>query len=155
MGRVAGSYGVQGWVRVMLYGDVPDALVAARIWRVGALDYEVDATKLHSGMLLAKLSGVGSREAALKLRGEMVMLARQALPAAGEGSVYWSDLVGLEVMNGQGESLGAVKRVFSNGAHEVIELSGEKERLLPWVPAVVRRVDLEARRIEVDWQADW
>lgn len=155
MGRVAGAYGVNGWLRVVLYGDTPDLLVATPNWRIGAVEHPVTATRLHSGALLAKLSGIENREAALKLRGETVTVPREALPDAGEGSIYWADLVGLEVVNGRGEALGAVQRVFSNGAHEVIELAGERVRLLPWVPAVVKRVDLEARRVEVDWQAEW
>jgi len=155
MGRVAGAYGVNGWLRVVLYGDTPDTLAATPSWLIGAGEYEVTATRFHSGALLAKLAGVESREAALKLRGETVALPREALPDAGEGSIYWADLVGLEVVNGQGDALGIVERVFSNGAHDVIELAGERQRLLPWVPAVVKRVDLEARRVEVDWQADW
>ena len=44
----------------------------------------------------------------------------------------------------------------SSGAQDVMELAGASgPRLLPWVSAVVKRVDLEARRIEVDWGADW
>jgi 16S rRNA processing protein RimM len=155
MGRVAGAYGVNGWVRVVLYGDAPDTLAATATWQVGESEYAVLATKFHSGALLAKLSGVETREAALKLRGQTVVLPREALPDPGEGSIYWADLVGLEVVNGQGDALGVVERVFSNGAHEVIELAGERQRLLPWVPAVVKRVDLDARRVEVDWQTDW
>jgi 16S rRNA processing protein RimM len=51
--------------------------------------------------------------------------------------------------------LGEVKRLFTNGAQDVMELSGKKERLIPWVPAVVKKVDLADRRITVEWGADW
>jgi ribosomal 30S subunit maturation factor RimM len=37
----------------------------------------------------------------------------------------------------------------------VMELAGDRVRLIPWVPTVVKDVDLEAKRIEVDWGADW
>ena len=153
MGRVAGSYGVRGWIRVTLLGD---GLAAQRSWQVGATEYRVEQTKPHSGALLAKLAGVEDREQALRLKGKEVSVPRDRLPAPAEGIYYWADLVGLEVVNAQGLVLGVVKGMFSNGAHEVMELSGEKrERLLPYVPAVVKRVDLEARKIEVDWGAEW
>ena len=85
-----------------------------------------------------------------------MLVPRTALPAAAQGTYYWADLVGREVVNAQGLLLGVVQGMFSNGAHDVMELSGDKrERMLPFVPAVVRRVDLEGRRIEVDWGADW
>ena len=149
-GRIAGSYGVRGWVKVMV--DEPEVLARQPSWWLGGADYPVRETKLHSGTLLAKLDGVDSPEQAKTLKGKAVSIPR---PAAGEGRYYWSDLVGLEVVNGQGQVLGAVKRMFSNGAHDVMELSGERERLLPWVPPVVKKVDLQKKRIEVEWGADW
>ena len=81
MGRVAGAYGVNGWLRVMLYGDTPDTLSATPSWQIGAGEYAVTATRFHSGTLLAKLSGIETREAALKPRGETVAVPREALPA--------------------------------------------------------------------------
>jgi ribosomal 30S subunit maturation factor RimM len=46
--------------------------------------------------------------------------------------------------------------MISSGAQDVMELTGAQgARLLPWVGVVVKRVDLEAGRIEVDWGADW
>ena len=80
---------------------------------------------------------------------------RERLPAAGDGHYYFADLIGLEVVNGQGERLGTVKQLFSGGAHDVMELEGERQRLLPWVGAVVKQVDLPGRRITVEWEADW
>jgi 16S rRNA processing protein RimM len=155
MGRVAGSYGVHGWVRVIPYSGVPDALAACAAWRIGDAEYRVQETKIHSGTLLAKLPGIASREAALELKGAKVAVPRAALPDPEQGRYYWADLVGLEVVNSQGLVLGVVKELFSHGAHDVMELSGERRRLVPWVSAVVKRVDLEAKRIEVAWGADW
>ena len=111
---------------------------------------------MHSGRLLAKLAGIESREQARALKGKRVSVPRSALPAPAQGTYYWADLVGLDVVNAQGLVLGVVKGMFSNGAHDVMELgSDERARLLPFVPAVVKYVDLEGRRIEVDWGADW
>ena len=149
-GRVAGSYGVRGWVKVVV--DEPEVLAAQPGWWLDGVEYQVKDTRLHSGKLLAKLAGIDSPEQAAKFKGKPVAIPR---PEAGEGRHYWSDLVGLEVVNAQGLVLGVVKGMFSNGAHDVAELSGERPRLLPWVPAVVKKVDLPERRVEVDWGADW
>ncbi|MGA8050462.1 MAG: ribosome maturation factor RimM [Burkholderiales bacterium] len=156
MGRVAGNYGVRGWIRVKPYSAVPEALAGHATWRIGAVDFAVEETRLHSGSLLAKLAGVGTREQALQLKGEKVVVPRTALPEPEAGQYYWADLVGLEVVNSQGSVLGVVQGLFSNGAHDVMELAGDRStRLVPFLPAVVRRVDLEARRIEVEWGAEW
>ena len=55
----------------------------------------------------------------------------------------------------KGESLGIVKRMFTNGAQDVMEVQGSKTHLLPWVAAIVKDVDLAARRIRVEWGSDW
>ena len=59
------------------------------------------------------------------------------------------------MVNGQGASLGVVTRTYSNGAHDVIEVVGDRTRLIPWVAAVIKEVDLPKRRVEVEWGADW
>jgi 16S rRNA processing protein RimM len=104
---------------------------------------------------VAKLDGIETREQALALKGETVSIERAALPEADEGHYYLADLVGLEVVNEQGERLGTVKQWTTNGAQDVMEVAGERTHLIPWVAAIVKGVDLAARRVVVDWGADW
>jgi 16S rRNA processing protein RimM len=149
-GRVAGSYGVRGWVRVAV--DEPEVLARQPSWWLDGIAYAVTGTKQHSGTLLAKLAGVETPEAAQKFKGKAVVVPR---PAAGEGRYYWTDLVGMNVVNEKGEVLGRVRAMSSNGVHDVMELAGDRVRLLPFVPAYVKSVDLPNQRIEVEWGADW
>jgi len=152
MGRVAGSYGVRGWIKV----ERPEeGLADCGEWWIGGEVHAVQETKAHSGTLLAKLAGVPNREVALKMRGRAVAVSRAALPKLQAGHYYLADLVGLEVVNEQSEKLGVVKRWIFNGAQDVMEVAGERERLIPWIPSVVKAVDLAKRRIEVEWGADW
>jgi 16S rRNA processing protein RimM len=152
MGRVAGSYGVRGWIKV----ERPEAgLAECGEWWIGGEPHAVEETKEHSGTLLARLAGVGNREAALKLRGRAVAVSRAALPKPDAGHYYLADLVGLEVVNEQGIVLGAVKSWTFNGAQDVMEVAGDRARLIPWIPTVIKAVDLARRRIEVEWGADW
>src|SRR5919201_677252 len=135
MGRVAGSYGVRGWVKVAPAGGVAQSLAAAREWWIDGEPYAVAAAKLH---------------------GASVALERAALTDPGEGHYYLAGLLGLEVRNEQGEVLGTVKQWLSNGAQDVMELvAGSRTRLIPWVSAIVKEVDLGAGRVVVDWSADW
>ena len=141
--------------------DEPEVLAQQPAWWLAGVEYPVRETKVHSGTLLAKLAGIESPEQAKAFKGKPVSIPR---PAAGEGRYYWSDLVGLEVVNEQGVVLGVVKQMTSNGVHDVMEVSvmeaaGTKgktrTRLLPFVPVYVKKVDLQNRRIEVEWEADW
>jgi 16S rRNA processing protein RimM len=152
MGRVAGSYGVRGWIKV----EAPQqALSRCRKWSIGGAEFPVEQVKEHSGTLLAKLAGLESREAVLKLKGSTVYVRRELLPAPEAGHYYLADLVGLEVVNGQGVVLGVVKRWLFNGAQDVMEVAGERTQLIPWIASVVRDVDLPRRQIQVEWEADW
>ena len=156
MGRVAGSYGVRGWIKVAPGGGVAQTLVDAREWWIGEQPYSVAEAKRHGATVVAKLEGVETREQALRLKGARVSLERAALADPGEGHYYLADLVGLEVRNEQGELLGSVKQWLSNGAQDVMEVvAGSRIRLIPWVSAVVKEVDFAGRRVVVDWGADW
>jgi 16S rRNA processing protein RimM len=155
MGRVAGSYGVRGWIKVAPGGGVAQALGAAREWWIGERAYRVAEAKQHGASIVARLDGIETREQALCLKGEQVAVERGALADPGEGHYYLADLIGLEVRNEQRQVLGTVKRWFSNGGQDVMEVAGERTRLIPWVSAIVKNVDLGAGRIVVDWQVDW
>lgn len=141
---------MRGWLRVVV--DEPELLAAAPLWWIGGVARVVQESRPHSGTLLAKLEGIENPEEAQKLKGKPVEIPR---PAPGEGRYYWSDLIGLEVVNEQGLMLGVVRHMSSNGVHDVMEVKGERTRLLPFVPVYVKKIDLQSRRIEVEWGADW
>ena len=82
---------------------------------------------------------------------------RSALPEPGAGEFYWSDLVGLAVVNRVAEKLGRVSKVLETGAHPVLHVESEDGvvRLIPVVAAYVDAIDPAAGRIMVDWPADY
>ena len=81
---------------------------------------------------------------------------RSALPAVHD-EIYWEDLKGFAVVNRSGVRLGEVRDVVEHGAHPVLRVMDEAgpERLIPYVPAIVHGMDVEAGRIDVDWEADY
>ena len=158
MGRVAGAYGVRGWLKLAPEGGVRQALAQASEWWIGSRAHRVVEAKVHGSTVIGKAAGIETREQALALKGSVVSVRRESLPEPEAGHYYLVDLLGLTVVNEQGEALGVVKRLFSNGAQDVMELAqaaGGATRLLPWVPTVVKKVDLGARTIHVEWGADW
>lgn len=161
LGRLGGAWGVRGWLRVESFTDPADAVLDYRRWTLvqpGREPLEVTPRegRLQGQSLVVHLEGIDDRDAALALRGSTVTVPRSALPPAGEGEHYWTDLVGLEVVNVEGVSLGRIEGLFETGANDVMVVRGDRERLLPYVPdQVVLRVDVAAGRMEVDWQPDW
>jgi 16S rRNA processing protein RimM len=155
MGRVAGAYGVRGWLKLAPEGGVRETLARAQEWWLGERAYGVLEAKVHGATVVGRVEGIDTREQALALKGSTVSVRREALPELEPGHYYLADLIGLAVVNEKGEPLGVVKRLFTNGAQDVMEVAGEVTRLLPWVPAVVKKVDLAERTIHVEWGADW
>lgn len=161
MGRIVAPYGVKGWVRIEPYSADPGSLRAYPAWWVGNKDgwreLKVARSVLqHGTSLVARFEGCEERDAAQALKGREIALERAALPQSAKDEFYWADLVGLGVVNMQGEELGKIAGLFDNGAHAVMRVvAGETERLLPFVEQVVRQVDLAQGRVRVEWELDW
>jgi 16S rRNA processing protein RimM len=115
---------------------------------------------MHSGMVVASAREVDDRDAAESLRGARIFVSRSSFPTAQKDEYYWVDLIGLTVLNREGVTLGTVTELLSTGAQTVLvmesELEGKRiERMIPFVSVYVDDVDLAARRIVVDWQAEY
>jgi 16S rRNA processing protein RimM len=159
MGRVLGPFGVRGWVKLRTFTESLGSLTAYPVWWVSDgqrwREVVVEETEVHTAHLVAKLAGVNDRDQAFALRGQEIAIARDALPPIEEGEYYWADLLGLEVVNVQGEVLGVVEDLLETGANDVLVVKGERQHLLPYVGAVVLDVNLQQRQIRVDWGLDY
>lgn len=164
MGRIHGLFGVRGWVKVYSHTVPSEGILAYPRWHVGrAGDWQpmrlVDG-RIHGKGLVALLAPIddepiAERDVAAGLVGSDVAVAREDLPPLPEGEHYWRDLIGLRVINRDGDALGEVAEMMDTGAHGVLVVAGERERLIPFVRgAIVEAVDLDAGRITVDWHPD-
>lgn len=163
MGRLLAPFGVKGWIRLRPFTAAPDTLLEHKTWWLAPAngngawtEYRVVDAKAHGATIIAVLEGIASREAAHALRGALAGVPRDALPATAPDEHYWSDLVGLDVINRSGRVLGRVAGLLDTGAHPVLRVEGgERERLIPMVAAYVDAIEAEAGRIVVDWQEDY
>jgi 16S rRNA processing protein RimM len=161
VGRLHGAFGVRGDVKLESFTEPLHAIARYQPWILrdarGNERVCTGARVRRGGKgLIATLPGVSDRDAAEVLRGVEVQVPRSALPPLAPGEFYWVDLEGLQVVNLEGVVLGTVEYLFSNGANDVIVVQGERERMIPFVrPQFVHDVDLEARRMIVDWDADF
>lgn len=171
VGRIADAWGVKGWFKVLPYSADPEALFSSKRWFLlptekgpktfeGCACLSVKEAKEHSDSVVATAHDVLDRNAAEALRGARIFVSRSSFPAASQDEYYWVDLIGLDVVNRQGEALGTVRELLSTGPQSVlvmeyIEDGKTKERMIPFVSAYVDDVDLPARQIRVDWQTDY
>ena len=171
VGRIADAWGIKGWFKVLTFSAHPEALFSSKRWFLlptergaptftGVAGLAVKEAKTHSDTVVATAHGVNDRSAAEALRGARIFVSRASFPAAAADEYYWVDLIGLAVVNRQNEPMGSVKELLSTGPQTVLvleyELEGKVcERMIPFVAAYIDDVDLPARRICVDWQADY
>ena len=159
MGRVSAPHGIKGWIKVQPFTHEIDGLLAYPEWwfaRDGEWrQFRVAESAVHGAVVLARLEGCTDREAAAALKGNEVAIPRRLLPENRQGEYYWSDLLGMEVLNRRGERLGRVAKVLETGANNVLVLEGEKERLVPFVDSVILNVDLAGGSLSVDWELDY
>lgn len=161
LGRLADPYGIKGWLRLHPFGDDPLSWSEMPVWWLGKeggpwREVKLCGLKHHGEGLVVLLDGVPDRTAAEALKGVLVGAPRDALPQPSEDEFYWADLIGMAVVNAEGEALGQVAGLLETGAHDVLRVvDGDIERLLPFVEAVVRSVDEAAGQIRVEWGRDW
>lgn len=170
IGAIGEAYGIKGWVRIFAHAGPAqgsDTLLGAKVWwlenkaRPGEpavmRAVRVLQSRLHSGTVVAQLEGITDRDIAQAMRGQRVSVSRSAFPALSGDEYYWVDLQGLDAFNLQGQALGVVADLIDNGVHSVlrIEFATRGERMIPFVDAYVKSVDLAARKIVVDWDPAW
>ena len=159
MGRITAPFGVKGWVKVQPNTAATRNLLDYRTWWVdgegGWRETAVAEARVHGRAVIARLGGCEDRDAAAALRGSSVAVPRAALPGTNRGEYYWMDLIGLAVVNGAGQALGAVTGMLQTGSNDVLVVTGERERLIPFIAEVIRDVDVAAGVMRVEWGADY
>ena len=121
LGAIAGAHGVAGLVRVKSFTERPEDIAAYGPVRGddGAC-HRLEVVGQTRGLLIARIAGIRDRDAARKLAGTRLSVARGKLPAPEQGAYYHADLIGLRVERPDGTPVGAVAGVCNFGAGDLI-----------------------------------
>ena len=160
LGRIAGPFGLQGWVKVASFTEPAEQILEFPLWRTASPGGDGPALRPLEGRpqgrwLIVRLADVGDRNAAAAIGKPEIWVERSALPALGRNEFYRADLLGLEVEDTRGRPLGRVDHFLDLPANAVMVVVGEREHWVPLVPGRLRRVDLERGRVVVDWDPDF
>jgi 16S rRNA processing protein RimM len=133
-------------------------LTVARQWRLSGrqglvLDLQVRAVRVRPDVLIAELDPAPTREDVLGWKGATLSVRRAAFPPAADDEYYWSDLIGCDVFDTSGQSLGRVTDVQEFGAGPLLRVGARL--LVPFMEPYVITVAIADRRIVVDWSEDW
>jgi 16S rRNA processing protein RimM len=170
MGRIGRPYGVKGWVRIEIYTEYSDSLLEFNEWWISSKAQGIEIPpsllsdtqawvplvfeegKVYQDGLVVKFKAIDTPEQAKEWGRRIIAISRSHFPELDQEEIYWADLIGLSVFNEQNECLGVVDSLLETGAHDVLCIKGGKgEQLIPYIEPFLKHVDLDAKRIIVDW----
>jgi 16S rRNA processing protein RimM len=159
LGRIGAPWGVKGWVHIETYTDPPEGLLEYRQWvlRLGTgerVTRRLVEGRPHSDRLVARLEGIEDRDRAAALTGAVIEVDRAELPPTGDREYYRADLIGLKVTNLESVGLGSVGYFVDTPTGPMMVVQGEREYWVLATPKHLRKVDLAAGLILVDWPAE-
>lgn len=155
IGKIVKTHGLKGRMKVISYLESDSILkslekVLVRHGKQKEHLKKIKDIKINRKYFFLEFEGVDDVDAASELVGCEILMPSDILEELPEGEYYWRDIVGLEVVTEDGEVLGRIERVFSAGGNDVyVCAGGEREILLPAIADVVRKIDIENRRMVV------
>jgi 16S rRNA processing protein RimM len=163
--RFGKVFGLKGWIKVISFTTPKENIFKYKHWLIKKpgvssewTPLEIKEKKIQGVYLIVKLPDCANCEQAQHFVNTEIAVERHQMPNPKENEYYWADLEGMSVVNEQDINLGIVDHLFNNGANDVIFIKDpiqKKERLLPYIKHVIKRIDLENKIIYVDWDENF
>lgn len=159
IGNFGKTFGIYGWIKVNSFTIPKNHILGLKPWLMQKDDFWEEFcfadSKENIKNILVKLPNYNSPEVARRLTNIKIGIWRDQLPKLPTDEYYWSDLVGLKVLNLDGADLGIVQELMATGANDVLIIDGDRQRLIPYISTVITKVDLPKKIIHVDWEQDF
>jgi len=155
IGRVLKPRGLKGQMRCFSHLESDGLGKSLREVCIRTPDGKADFYRLKEisfggKFFFLSVEGVDTPEAAEALAGSDVLASVEVLKPLAEDEYYWRDIIGLDVVTETGQLLGQVQEIFPTGSNDVyVCRDGEKEILLPAISDVIRKIDLNGKRMVV------
>lgn len=160
IGRFGRPHGIKGFITVHSFTDPRDNIMTYSDWHV-LLHHQWQAIKVlqlqaHDKAIIAFIEGYPERELVAALTNAEIAVHKDQLAPLEPGEYYWHQLIGMNVVNQQGETLGTVVDMIATGANDVLVVEGAKRHLIPYVMGVyVLDINESQQTISVDWELDF
>ncbi len=154
VGMVGAPHGVRGEVRIKSETEDPLAIAAyGPLTTEDGRTVEILKARIAKDMVIAALKGVNDRDAAEALKNRRLYVGRDRLPEPDEDEWYYADLIGLEVRDGAGETVGTVTAVQDFGGGDLLEVrlaGGKRTVFVPFTREIVPVVDIAAGHVVIE-----
>lgn len=151
IGQIVSTHGIKGEVKVQPWCDSPEYFCKFKKLynKDGSKFYTMTLSRPHGNMVIAKIEGIDTPEAAQSLRNRILYMDR-ADATMPEGSYFVADLIGLEIYDEAGKLYGKLSDVLKTGANDVYEIKdGDKAYYIPAIPSVVLSTDIEGGKMVI------
>lgn len=145
-GKIVTTHGIRGEVKIMPYTDTPELLCEFDRLFIGKYKAElyIERARVAKNMVIAKIEGIDTVEAAEKYRNKVLFMHRDDLELD-EDTYFIQDLIDMEVKDvDSGFVYGKITDVLQNGANDVYVIKGDREYLVPAIPDVVISTDIDS-----------
>jgi len=155
IGRVLKPWGIKGEVKIETLTDFPERFKNLRRVFLESpsgkeICAEISAVRYVDGVPYLLIAGYDTPEKSRTLNGWFIRIPREEKVPLPEGSYYWFELIGMEVVSEAGEQLGTIADIFETGSNDVYVVKrGRKEIYIPATREVVRQVDKAANRMVI------
>ena len=143
--KISGPHGLRGDVKIQCFSDSAETILdyskLVIVDNQGHLSpaLQVQKSRLQGKTVVLKLEGIDDRDKAEKLQGKGILVSKTDLPALAEDEYYWYQLLHLPVTTEEGQLLGVIESIFSNGAQDVMVVKdGNSELLVPIVDSIIK-----------------
>jgi 16S rRNA processing protein RimM len=154
VGMLRRPHGVRGDVLMQVVTDFPERLQPGTEVLVGAAHRArvIASRRPHAQGIILRFEGTDSPEKAGVLRNQPVYISGTNRPPLPAGQYYHHELLGSEVIDGHGTSLGRLSEILQTGANDVyvVMTADQRELLLPGIASVIMQVDVASKTIKVN-----
>ncbi|WP_298594321.1 ribosome maturation factor RimM [uncultured Mitsuokella sp.] len=152
IGKVGAVHGIRGEVRIIPLTDFVDRFMKMNVVMVGNEPLHIESCRYHKQFVLLKFREYPTREDAMHLNGRLLTIARDEVTPLDEGEYYTFDIIGLTVLDLDGNELGRVDNILRTGSNDVYQAHSKdgKEVLIPALKSVVKAIDIAQGKMIVD-----
>ena len=158
VGKIVNTHSLKGEVKVISSTDFEEQrfekgteLLITRGNQV-VKEVPVESYRTHKNNLLVKFVGIDSIEEAEKLKNLQIKIDSENIGELEENEYYFHEIIGCEVFDENGKSLGEISEILTPGANDVwvIKSQNGKEILIPYIEDVVKKIDVENKKIDIE-----
>jgi 16S rRNA processing protein RimM len=143
--------GLKGELKIYHYSDNKERFEELTKVFLENIPYEIKSVRYVKETVVLKLHGIDDRSQAEKYKGKNVYIDREDLRTLPEDTYYIFELIGLRVVEENGNFLGTVSNVIQNRAHDLFEVEcvNRSKFLIPSVEEFILNLDMENRTMTV------